>query len=333
MTTTSHNVDTEEQPHNGVRMFPALRTLERQTPPLKFGRAPYWRAPVVIPAEDVYVPTWNWAPVSDLPDDLPLSILDVNAAYLSAMGQAKIAHSHLIRRGPIPHLPVPSQVWPGYYRITVPYWAFSATIVHPLGNSARIQTDDTLWVPAPSLRLLLELHETSSIGPFDILDCATPDVTTDFKSWATRLKSIRCECIDRIDMAQTQQRQEYERERYDAFKTGYSAALSMMLAGTRSLTHRPDWTHTVIAEHAANTWRKAWRWTSISSLIAMGATDEITVLSDDLAAALSRPRPPFRLDNSGRQPGAFKIKSTTTTGAAEILRPDTLTLLDDEDVL
>lgn len=316
---------------NEMRMFPALRTLERQTPPLKFGRIPYWRAPVVIPTEDIYVPVWNWRADHDLPDGLPVSVLDVNAAYLSAIGQAKIAHSHLIRRGPIPHFPEPSQVQPGYYRITIPYWAFSATIVHPLGDSARVQTEDTLWVPAPTLTLLLELHEANHIGPFDILDSATPDITTDFKSWAERLKSIRCECLDRIDMAQTEDRQTYERERYGAFKTGYSAALSMILTGARCLTHRPDWSHTVYALHAASTWRKAWRWTSESPLLSMGTVDEISVLTEDLAPALARPRPPFRLDNSGRQVGAFKIKSTTVTGAAEILSPQTIHLIDDEE--
>lgn len=319
----AHNTD-------NVRMFPALKVLERQTAPLKFGRPPYWRAPVTPASENVYVPVWNWTAPVEMTDGLEVTVLDVNAAYLSALGGVKIAHSHLKNTGELAHLPAPKEVAPGYYRITVPHWAFVATIVHPLGDSARLEAESTLWIAAPTLILLLELAEEGHIGSFQIIDSYTPDVVTTFLSWAERLRSVRCECLDRIDMAQTESRRQEEVARYDAFKRGYSSALSMMLTGEKSLTWRPDWAHTVYAQHAASTWRKAWRYSFSHPLVAMGAVDEIAVLSQDLPAVLGLPKPPFRLDNRGRQPGAFKIKRRTMTGEDAAQQATTLTTIEDD---
>lgn len=316
-----------------VRMYPALRVMERQTPPLKYGRPPYWRAPITPPSADVYVPVWNWTSPQDFPEGESVTVLDVNAAYLSAMGSTHIAHSHLTHTGPLAYLPAPRDVAPGYYRITVPHWAFSGTIVHPLGDSARIETEPDLWVAAPTLTLLLELSEVGHIGWFEILDAWTADVVTEFRAWSERLRSIRTECMDRIDMAQTDTHRLQEVARYDAFKQGYSAALSMMLTGEKCLTRRPDWTHTIHAAHAANTWRKAWRYSFRHPLIAMGATDEIAVLSKDLGDAIGRPKPPFRYDATGRQPGALKPKKATFV--AERIPPvqsgNSVALVDDGD--
>lgn len=330
---TSHNVSDNGTPE--VRMFPALKILERQTPPLKFARAPYWRPPVTEASAEAYVPVWNWSAPVELPEDAPVTILDVNAAYLSALGGVDIAHSHLIHRGPLEFLPHPRHVAPGYYRITVPYWAFVGTIVHPLGDSSRLEAEDSLWVAAPTLVLLIELAEEGHLGHFEVLDSYTPDVTTTFRSWAARLKSIRCECIDRVDMAQTEVRREQELARYQAFKQGYSAALSMMISGEKCMTMRPDWAHTVYAQHAASTWRKAWRYTSTGhGLVGMGCVDEIAVFTEDLADALGRPKPPFRYDASGRQVGALKPKEVTRTGPERTQRGYTLTTIEEDgDVL
>lgn len=321
----SHNTGNPE-----TRMFPALKVLERQTPPLKYGRPPYWRAPICPASAEVYTPTWNWVSPLDFPEAEPVTVLDVNAAYLAAIGSVKIAHSHLVQTGRISGLPEPRKVAPGYYLITVPYWAFSGTIVHPLGDSARVETESTLWVAAPVLVLLLELEDSGHLGHFEILDSWTAQVTGNFLSWSERLRSLRNECIDRVETAQTEERRREELDRYDAFKQGYSAALSMMLTGDKCLTRRPDWTHTVHAHHAAATWRKAWRWTFTGKpIVAMGATDEIAVLSQDLPAVLGRPEPPFRFDPTGRQPGALKPKTVTFTGAQQPQRADTMVTVDE----
>jgi hypothetical protein len=322
-----------DDPDTDVRMFPALRIMERQTPPLKFGRPPYWRAPIIHEASDnVYVPVWNWTSSHDFPEGEAVTVLDVNAAYLSAMGSVKIAHSHLLHTGRLAHLPAPRDVAPGYYRITVPHWAFDGTIVHPLGDSARMQTESTLWVAAPTLVLLLELADAGHLGWFEILDAWTADVATEFRAWSERLRSVRNECMDRIDMAQTEVHRREQLARYDAFKTGYSAALSMMLTGEKCLTRRPDWAHTIYAQHAASTWRKAWRWTFTGRpLVAMGAVDEIAVLSADVGDVITLPKPPFRYDPTGRQPGALKPKKVTFIGCEPAQRADSLPLIDEGD--
>jgi hypothetical protein len=325
--TVSRSTETEPP-----RIFAALRVMERQTPPLKYGRPPYWRPPVAPPSAMVYVPTWNWFSPLEFPEGEPVTVLDVNAAYLSAMGGVKVAHSHLTNTGRLAHLPAPREVAPGYYRITVPHWAFAGTIVHPLGNSARLETENDVWIAAPTLVLLLELEDEGHIGSFEILDAWTADVVTDFRAWSTRLRSYREEFMNSVEMAQTEVRRTQELERYDAFKRGYSAALSMMLTGEKCLTKRPDWAHTIYAQHAASTWRKAWRWTSTGRpLVGMGAVDEISVLSADVPAVLGRPKPPFRYDPTGHAPGAMKPKKTTFVGVEPAQTADVMLSHSEED--
>lgn len=324
--TVSHSTE----PDDRRKMFAALSVMERKCPPLKHGRPPYWRAPITPPSADVYVPAWNWVSFMDYPQGMAVTVLDVNGAYLAALGSCEIAHSHLINTGRMAHRPEPRHIAPGYYRITVPYWSFSGTIVHPLGDSARLESERMLWVAAPTLRLLCELGEMGHIGHFDILDSWTAEVRTTFLSWAERLRSYRTELMDSIDMAQTEQRRAEQMDLYAAFKDGYSAALSMMLTGEKCLTRRPDWAHTIYAEHATNTWRKAWKYTFTGRpLISMGSVDEIAILARDLPAVLQRPKPPFRYDPSGRQLGAFKPKRSTFIGAESPQTPVSLHTADD----
>lgn len=314
-------------------MYPALSLLERKVPPLKYGREPFWRPPVTPASHDCHIPTWNWHSPLGAPDDAELLTLDTNAAYLSAAGGVRVAHSQLARQGGMRN-PAPRDVLPGYYRVSVPYWAFSATIVSPLGDSPLLQSAREVWVAAPTLILLLELLEEGSISDLVILDAWTAKVTTDFRAWVRRLKSVREEILGAIDRAATDVAEASAREQYDAFKEGYSVAWSMMLTGEKCLAHRPDWSHTVYAQHAASQWRKAWRYTFTGHpLVSMGNTDAITILADGLAEALQRPKPPFRYDPTGLQPGALKLKpktADTPPAAPESRRP--LALVDDLDL-
>lgn len=293
-----------------VRMFPALTILERQCMPLHRGREPYWRAPITPASQDCYIPHWNWRGPHELPHDADVTTLDANGAYLGAAGGVKIAHSHLTHTGPWDSSPEPRLVPPGYYRITVPPWAFSGMIVSPLGDSARLKKP-ALWVAAPTLVLLLELHENGYLGQVDILDSWTAATTADFRAWVARLKTVRTELLDRIDTRQTDAARAGALSLYNAFKEGYSAALSMILTGTKCRTRRPDWSHTVYAQHAASQWRKAWRFAFTGApLVSMGHVDEIAVLTKDLPAALQLAKPPFRYDPTGRAVGAMKPKHT-----------------------
>lgn len=307
----SHNTDHP----SALPMFPALKLMERQFPPLKYGREPYWRAPATPASERVYVPVWEWTNPHEFAPGQAVTVLDVNGAYLSALGSTKIAHSHLRHTGKPRRLPDKREVRPGYYLVTVPYWGFANTVVHPLGNSTRVELENTLWITAPTLTLLLEQEDEGHLGFFEILDSFTADVDATFKDWAGRLRTLRESIMDRIGMAQTETARLAELDRYDALKRGYSSALSMMLTGEKCATHRPDWTHTIHAQHAAATWRKAWRYSKDHPVIAMGDTDTISVLSADLPDALNAAKPAFRYDPTGRQMGALKPKEVTVTGA------------------
>jgi hypothetical protein len=292
-------------------MFPALRLLEKSTPPLRFGHEPYWHAPVTPASAKALIPTWNWRSVHDVPQGERAITLDSNGAYLAAAGSVKIAHSRLKHTGALPYSPNPNDVNPGYYQVAVSHWAFSGTIVSPLGDTIGQRGEARVWVAAPTLTLLLELEQDGALGQVTIEDSYTATTTTDLRAWVARLRTIRTDLLDRIQAAQNEADRAARQQDYDAFKLGYSAALSMMLTGEKSQTRRPDWTHTVHAQHAASLWRKAWRFTATGRpLLAMGNTDTITVLERDAMEAIASPKPPFRIDTTGRTLGHLKPKAT-----------------------
>lgn len=319
-----------------IPMFPALKLMEKRLPPLRFGREPYWRAPVTPATKDCLTPAWNWAGITELPPNGKALTLDVNGSYLAAVGHVSIAHGNLTPTGPWEYLPVPQQVFPGYYRITVPHWAFSGTIVSPLGDSSRLTQESRIWVAHPTLVLLLELLEEGSIGDFGIIDSYTCESVTHFRAWQARLRELRKELLDGIAKEHRSTRAPEDcgcigHQRYDAFKDGYSAALSMMLTGEKCGTRRPDWAHAVYATASAANWRKAWRYTGTGrTLLSMGNTDEITIAAEDLDGVLAMPKPPFRYDSSGVMLGAFKPKPKATRVVSH--RPAAL-MIDEEDIL
>lgn len=298
---------------HAVVMFPALSLMERQLPPAYYGRPPYWRPPVPAPSHDAYTPVWNWSRPGGAPEGERLLTLDTNAAWIGALSTVRVAHSHLTNSGAPMALPAPRDVAPGYYLIDIPHWAFSGTIVPPLGDSARLQTEHSVWVAHPTLVLLLELLEYGAIADVTIHDAWTAHTVTGFRAWADRLKEIRTDLLHQLAHAHPHGAPRdcecLPCASYGAFKEGYAAALSMMLTGEKCKTHRPDWTHAVYAQHAATQWRKAWRYTETGRpLISMGHVDELTILAADLSGALARPKPPFRYDPTGHRIGALKAK-------------------------
>lgn len=330
-------IDTHTSPDNPQPMFPALTIMERETKPMRYGHEPFFRAPVAPASRDCYIPHWNWVSIHEAPEGEDTLTLDANGAFLAAVGAVEVAHSQLKHTGPIKwgDIPTPREVDPGYYRIKTPHWAFDGTIVSPLGDSSRIQTEDSLWVAAPTLVLLLELFEQGALGGIVIFDSWTSTITCHFRDWASTLRAVRTARLDAIDQAQTDAARRAAEDAYDAFKEGYSAALSMMLTGDKCRTRRPDWTHTVYAHAAAAMWRKAWKWTDTGySLISMGATDEITVLAEHLPQVMSRPKPPFKYDPTGRQLGALKPKPHAAPIVPGQRAADVPMVLDDaEDIL
>lgn len=291
-------------------VFHALKILETQAPPTWRGMEPFWRAPITPASAIAYVPYWNWHnPTVDASEAAHALNLDANAAYLGAIGSVYVVHGNLNHKGAPQELPDPRRVEPGYYLIATPRWAFDGTIVSPLGDSARLETEDTLWIAHPTLVLLLELLEEGALGDVQILDSYTSGRAVEFRAWSGRLRQTRQMLLARRDAVQTDAARAAVDEQITAFKEGYSMAVSLMQTGERCKTRRPDWAHAIRAQHAATMWRKAWKFTGAGfPLLAMGAVDEITIREQDLTPAITRPKPPFKFDASGRTPGAMKPK-------------------------
>lgn len=317
-------VDTETT--ENPRMFQALRLLERIAPPTLYGHPPFWRAPITPPSRDVLIPSWNWMGVhaNEIPEDEQPITVDINGAFLAALGAVQVGHAQLVNMGPTdarnfagPRFE--TSVWPGYYRIEIVRWAFSGTLVSPLGDSARLETEGEVWVAHPTLILLLELLAENSIGDLIITDSyvVKDNRRCDFRAWSAKLKDARNKLLDDIQASHPDGRPEgctcHACARYRAFKEGYGAAFSMMLTGEKCQTRRPDWAHAVYAQHAAAAWRKAWRLSAIGPVLSMGAVDEITVLNSDLVKAVQKPKPPVRWDPSGRILGHLKEKKHEPT--------------------
>ena len=302
---------TDTETHD-PRMFPALRLMEHVAKPTLYGEDPYWRAPITPPSREAFVPSWTWRhPLADqVPEgDSPIT-LDVNGAFLAALGSVEVAHAQLVRfPGELEAWEMnPRHVWPGYYLIDVVRWSFGGTIVSPLGNSSRLKTSTQVWVAHPTLVLLLELLNEGAIGELVISEAWVSERRCNFRSWNVKLKEVRNSLLDAIAKGETEDAIEAAEQRYRAFKEGYGAAFSMMLEGKICKTRRPDWAHAVYAQHAATSWRKAWRFSTLGPLLAMGAVDELTVLRSDLAKAAKMAKPPLKLDPSGRTLGTVKEK-------------------------
>ncbi len=294
-------------------MFRALRLLEHVAPPSLYGRPPYWRAPVAPPSKPgvVLVPSWNWKRFepAEVPEGERAITCDINGAFLAASGSVEVAYSQLHNAGRLNPVDMdPRHVWPGYYKVTVPYWPFDATLVSPLGDSPRLAVEKHVWVAHPTLVLLLELFQEGSVGDLEIHEGWVAEKRCNFRAWNAKLKEVRNALLDERDAATTDEQREHFKARYEAFKEGYGAAFSMMLTGNGCKAHRPDWSHAVYAQHAATAWRKAWRLSAIGPVLSMGDTDEITVLHSDLQRAITAPKPPVKWDDSGRLLGHLKEK-------------------------
>jgi hypothetical protein len=307
---------------NNPKMFRALNILERQSPPLLFGHEPYWAPPVVVPPTKVHIPAWTWsADYRELPEgDTPVT-LDCNGAFLAAIGAVDVAHSELKHHGEMDAWALdPRRVLPGYYLIDVIGWAWDASIVSPLGNLRKYPEHARIWVAAPTLVLLLELLAQGHIGDVIISDSYAAERRTNFRGtstrpgWAQRLRTARNGLLDNRHKAHPEGVPEgctcLSCARYQAFKEGYGAALSMMLTGEKCKTRRPDWAHAVYAHYAAAAWRKAWRFSIGAPLLGMANCDELTVLEADLNKAVLSATPPLKLDPSGRLLGHYKRKTT-----------------------
>lgn len=309
--------------------FPALGLMERACPPLRFGRPPTWQLPA-LPIDSPLIPSWDWYAVRDFYPGTEVVTLTANGGLLAAIGHVTVGHSQLNRVGRMEYPPAPRDVAPGYYRITIPHWAFGGTIVSPLGDSARLQTDEQVWIAAPTLTLLLELAEDGCLGRFTITDSWTAPVQISFRTWYERLRAQHTQLLDQIEAqhpdgipAASVHCACLPCTRLHAFDHGITTALAAVAAGTKSGTHRPDWADAVYATHAAAMWRRAWRYTGTNRhLVALPHIDEVQIIAADLDPAMDHVSPPFLYDESARHIGSLRalhygtLQENIPTGSA-----------------
>ncbi len=104
---------------------------------------------------------------------------------------------------------------------------------------------------------------------------------------------------------------------YEAVKTGYSQAVTLMGTGEKTKVHRPDWADAIRAQHAANFWWKGWRAAQAGYAPAgLSRVDELALTRHDATDIWTRQQNqltvPLHIDPTGLKLGAFKPKATVT---------------------
>lgn len=281
--------------------------LENECVPLLRRRAPYWRPRPAACFRDVHTPGWSWMhPAATGATELPfdVTILDRNGAFISAASSANFAHGGLEHTGALPGM-----AGPGYYRIDWHPWQ-DDRIVSPLGDR---DLSGKIWVAHPTLEQLLQLEKTGYWPEIQIHDSWTCPDSVRFREWATAVNNVRAEALRAVeDARRTGVGLKPAEEWYTAVKNGYSMAVQLMLGpaegGTvKSAVKRPDWYHTIHAQHAATTWRYVWK-TVLADFepVMMGSVDEVAYPST--AVAELQERSLLKIDPSGIMLGAFKVK-------------------------
>lgn len=289
----------------------ALRKLEHEHAPKLRKAAPYWRPKPPACWRTIHEPEWNWtSQARGMEDFQDLTVLDCNGAFLAPLSGTYVAHGVLERTGPVGELTA-RQVLPGYYRINAAPWGASEAIVSPLGQGS---LPPQVWVAAPTLTLLLELQEEGVWPGVRVYDSWTCDAKVRPTKWAAWLRDVRLLAMD----TDAQTRLEFPDAvptAARAVKDGYAMAFQLMIQEAKpdeprkSGVFRPDWYHTVRAQHKANMWRKAWKCLQAGIIVTyMGKTDEIELPTAVIGHLIDMPEPPIRIDLTGRALGAFKIK-------------------------
>ncbi|MFC5144586.1 acyltransferase [Streptomyces aureoversilis] len=202
------------------------------------------------------------AKASDVPVDV--HVLDVNAAYLSAMtthlpiGQLQhdTSGTHHTKRA-------------GIHRIEPPAWEHP-DLPNPLG--AR-QEPGPLWVTEPTLRLLQRCHREEL--------CEAPVIHESWTSGSSEallkklretLRDVRKEAIEKGDELTL----EYVKSMYSKFVS--TIGESTMNREIR----RPDWMHIIRSQSFANLWLKARKAHAAGlTVVEISGTDELQVAGGD----------------------------------------------------
>lgn len=273
-------------------------------------RGPWWRPPMADITDLVQTSAWSWK----RPYSGQVAVLDRSGAWIAAASSVVVAHGSLRHTGP-----ARQYIGPGFYKVPVCQWT-ERGMPHPLGGAALNNTPE-VWVPHPRAELLWRLAKADRWPEFEAVDTWTNPDGVRLDKWTTHVNKVRSAAISRHGR---------DSELYDAIKTGFSQAVSLMI-GTReagrprtfkSAVQRPDWAY-AIQDHAAVT---LWCWADDCSQVAaaagrpryapvgMRAVDELLVPVEavDLLSTTERSggRRPLRLDPTGTALGTFKLKAT-----------------------
>lgn len=300
--------------------YGALSLLEGECAPTLRGRAPYWTPKPPLVTRQVWSPAWSWRQNRKWQPGAEITTLDVNAAYLAAASSVTLAHGALLPvrgGGDFANYYAKS---PGFYMIDFHEW-MAGLVVSPLGGITRGDLADHthMWVAHPTLELLDSLSRDGYWPEVEIRAAFICREKVSLRKWAEKVRDDRAAVINRM---LDNPADDDARARYEEIKTGYAVAVQMLLTppdkkGTppeqrqkKNRAYRPDWTMAIWAQHAANTWRKAWRAALVGcSPVAMGSVDELTFLREDFEELGCAERTPFRLDNTGQTLGSLKVKS------------------------
>ena len=235
-------------------------------------------------------PSWRHPGYRRTPDGtLPVTPLDVNAAYLSALKAwlpiGKLEHSttgeHDRKRA-------------GIHLITPPAW-HHPDLPNPLGDR---EETGPLWITESTLRLLLRLA-----GPKHDL-CDAPVV---HESWTSGATENLCDDLRVLLATARQDAIDTEDDLTLAYiKAMYSKFVSTLgeSVHNREIV-RPDWMHIIRAQAAANLWSRAYKAHQAGlTLISVMGTDELHLTGGDWRTVFT----------SGRALTDMKIKTDSTTG-------------------
>jgi hypothetical protein len=245
-------------------------------------------------------------------------LIDHNGSFMAPLSGTWFAHGGLVRTGAHADTRSPA---PGYHLIDVHRWS-DPRMPSPLGGitgdvvkGARtverarggVSVVRRAWVAAPTVELLHTLAEAGHWPDVTVYDSWTPQdgFKTRFEAWAKLLKKAREDAIATGDPAAKAAAKDGP--------GGYVRVFQMFIRNAddpKSIVNRPDWNHTIRAQHAANLWRKLWQLVNETGIpvLRIRRTDEVFLSREGYEQLLDTPDAPVKLDLTGIKLGAFKLK-------------------------
>ncbi|MGI5350425.1 DnaB-like helicase C-terminal domain-containing protein [Streptomyces sp. CA-250714] len=255
-------------------------------------------------ADDIWEARPRWAAPPEVLDQLaeqavPVTALDVNGAYLSAL-KAHLPIGQLEHHlGPDEGGPAHDTNRSGVHLVTPPTWGHP-DLPNPIGDR---EEPGPFWITESTLRLLLRLS-----GPKYGL-CDRPLIHESWTSGSTEqlLESLRRALVQARTRALATESAEGEAV-YEYVKAMYSKLVSTMGESNynRDL-YRQDWMHIIRSQAFANLWNKAWQAHQAGlTVVRMMGTDELHLAGDWRDARVAGKDTP--LFPEGREVTEFKPK-------------------------